>query len=453
MLGLHVTPPGNDAFRFLPFGGIALALGALLLSGATAPAGPPPSPPPARPCAAATPSHGLTVLCSLLGAPSDAAHPSGGVLVDADGALYATGYRGGSNDKGSLFSLTPSGAGYAESVLYSLYTIDGVGPADTPVRDAAGNIYFTAEAGGAVPNDCDDPPGCGSIFKMTRSGGVYRRSGLYTFRDSPDGAHPAAALPLGSSVFVTTAIGGDHETGAVVRLASADLHVLDVASFAAATDGFAPESDLAAGDGNALYGTTRRGGDGPCGNASGCGTIFAFVPGKDPKELFRFPRGAAGGYDPRGGLVLEGRTLYGTATLGGGAAKCAEGCGVVYALKPAGSGYRETVLHAFEGGDDGAGPSATLTQFDGYLYGTTTYGGAGCPANATTPAGCGTIFRIKPDGSKYATCYRFSGPDGANPRFGKLAVRDGALYGTTANGGSAGDGVVFRYVPATPSCT
>jgi uncharacterized repeat protein (TIGR03803 family) len=83
--------------------------------------------------------------------------------------------------------------------------------------------------------------------------------------------------------------------------------------------------------------------------------------------------------------------LYGT-TWGGGATNC--GCGTVFAVTPSGS---ETVLHRFEGGKDGAFPSAGLINVGGILYGTTYAGGGGnCPASRSFPGGCGTIFSIAP---------------------------------------------------------
>ncbi|HEX8807173.1 MAG TPA: choice-of-anchor tandem repeat GloVer-containing protein, partial [Candidatus Aquilonibacter sp.] len=47
----------------------------------------------------------------------------------------------------------------------------------------------------------------------------------------------------------------------------------------------------------------------------------------------------------------------------------------------------ERVVHSFKGKPDGAHPSAGLYEFNGTLYGTTSYGGAG---------GNGTVFAIKP---------------------------------------------------------
>lgn len=85
---------------------------------------------------------------------------------------------------------------------------------------------------------------------------------------------------------------------------------------------------------------------------------------------------------------------------------------------------------------DGAGPKGGLI-FDGAgnLYGTTLWGGN---THCYNHQGCGTVFRLAPDGTEtvlYAFCrkYRAGCPDGANPLTGMTADNAGNLYGTTAN--------------------
>jgi hypothetical protein len=60
-------------------------------------------------------------------------------------------------------------------------------------------------------------------------------------------------------------------------------------------------------------------------------------------------------------------------------------CGTVFSIAP-------TVLHSFNGGNDGANPEAGLRNVKGTLYGTTEYGGGtGCGG-----IGCGTVFSVTP---------------------------------------------------------
>jgi len=74
------------------------------------------------------------------------------------------------------------------------------------------------------------------------------------------------------------------------------------------------------------------------------------------------------------------------------------------------------------------------------LYGTTQIGGnTGC----VNDLGCGTVFKLAPDGTE-TVLYTFTGGnDGGNPYVGLLAGKKGTLYGTTPIGGTANDGVVF----------
>ena len=101
------------------------------------------------------------------------------------------------------------------------------------------------------------------------------------------------------------------------------------------------------------------------------------------------------------------------------------------------------VLHSFAGGSDGANPTATLflDAQSGNLYGTTAMGGA----VKSCPSGCGTVFKMAPDGT-LVILYRFSGPDGAYPEGGVMKA-GGKLYGTAYAGGSYDAGVIFEIAP------
>jgi uncharacterized repeat protein (TIGR03803 family) len=77
--------------------------------------------------------------------------------------------------------------------------------------------------------------------------------------------------------------------------------------------------------------------------------------------------------------------------VGGDLSGCGgSGCGVVFKLDPGG---KETVLHSFTGGADGANPQANLLlNEDGHLYGTASAGGN---TSCNPPSGCGVVFEIK----------------------------------------------------------
>ncbi len=117
-----------------------------------------------------------------------------------------------------------------------------------------------------------------------------------------------------------------------------------------------------------------------------------------------------------------------------------------------------TTLHSFAGpSNEGAFPSAELVQgSDGNFYGTTAWGGASGNCSYPDASGCGTVFKITPNGALY-TLHSFNGEDGAAPLAGLVQATDGNFYGTTNKGGASGNcsypfasgcGTVFKITPS-----
>jgi uncharacterized repeat protein (TIGR03803 family) len=107
----------------------------------------------------------------------------------------------------------------------------------------------------------------------------------------------------------------------------------------------------------------------------------------------------------------------------------------------------QTTLYSFGGtAGDGFGPYAGLTQdADGALYGTTFQGGSN--SSYKLAGGCGTVFKLTPgpDGTwTESVLYSFAGgkSDGYEPASVLLLDAEDALYGTAA-GGASNYGVVF----------
>ncbi|HEY3778762.1 MAG TPA: choice-of-anchor tandem repeat GloVer-containing protein [Rhizomicrobium sp.] len=134
---------------------------------------------------------------------------------------------------------------------------------------------------------------------------------------------------------------------------------------------------------------------------------------------------------PYAGVISDDAgNLYGTTGAGGATCRL-YGCGTVFKLAPDGT---ETVLHAFTAQYDGSGPyGGLIVDAAGNLYGTTATGGSdGCGGISY---GCGTLFRIGANG-KEKVLYAFGGDaDGAYPLAGVVADKKGNLYGTTTDGG------------------
>jgi uncharacterized repeat protein (TIGR03803 family) len=95
------------------------------------------------------------------------------------------------------------------------------------------------------------------------------------------------------------------------------------------------------------------------------------------------------------------------------------------------------VIHTFTGGsNDGRNPAASdasLTLYNGELYGMTMYGGS---------ADGGTIFSLDTIGTNFSVLHSFTGSSLSNPR-GSLIVNSGKVYGMTYGAGSHNSGSIF----------
>jgi uncharacterized repeat protein (TIGR03803 family) len=141
--------------------------------------------------------------------------------------------------------------------------------------------------------------------------------------------------------------------------------------------------------------------------------------------------GGTDGANPLNGLMMGAAGyMYGTTSAGG-----AYNNGTVFRIGPTGS--LQTV-YAFEGGADGSSPQSFLIEdSQGRLYGTTSAGGT---------YGGGTVFRIANNVKTILHSFG-SGSDGSAPLGGLIFDRVGNLYGTTSAGGATGNGSVFMLSP------
>src|SRR5882724_6033893 len=82
---------------------------------------------------------------------------------------------------------------------------------------------------------------------------------------------------------------------------------------------------------------------------------------------------------------------------------------------------------------DGAGPWGGLTLLGNTLYGVAAEGGTW---------GNGTVFKVNTDGTGFAPLYSFSTAEGAHP-VSALVASGNTLYGTAQLGGTSNNGMLF----------
>lgn len=132
------------------------------------------------------------------------------------------------------------------------------------------------------------------------------------------------------------------------------------------------------------------------------------------------------------------------------------GGGAVFKLDPATNTF--TVLHSFHGGSDGFFPSAPVTvDRKGNIFGTTLDGGGAGDTN-TCPLFCGSVFRIDHKTGLLKILHGFTGfADGSHPFSGLIPGPDGKYYGMAFDGGAecgvGGCGTVFKIDPDTGAFT
>jgi uncharacterized repeat protein (TIGR03803 family) len=193
--------------------------------------------------------------------------------------------------------------------------------------------------------------------------------------------------------------------------------------FTGSPDGLNPVGTLVRDTKGNFYGTTSGGGDLSC----DCGTVFRIDAAGKETVLHRFT-GGADGANPLSGVIRDAAgNLFGTTTLGG-----ASGYGTVFKVDNIGM---ETVLHSFTGGADGMYPYAGLVPNGVDLYGTTNLGGA---------FNYGTVFKLDKTGTETVLHTFTNGADGGQPVAGLIRDATGNLYGTTYSGGASNNGTVFK---------
>ncbi len=257
---------------------------------------------------------------------------------------------------------------------------------------------------------------------------------------NPDGmgTNPGAS-PIRASdglFYGTTLFGGSNKSGVIYRVRpdGTDYRVLyhfgplpPVGANNVSRPVY-PVGRLLEADDGRLYGVAANAG------ASYGGALFRIdKSGENFRTLRTYPITATQPTNPVAGLIQgSDGWLYGTTTEGGATTRA-----TIFRMGLEGNDYQ--VIHTI---GSGAGePRGTFNPLfegsDGFLYGTSRSGGA---------TNNGTIFKLKKDGSEFSVIRSFSLPDGDghSPWGGVIEGSDGFFYGTVEYGGSNTGGGVYR---------
>jgi uncharacterized repeat protein (TIGR03803 family) len=317
-----------------------------------------------------------SVLHSFVNRP-DGLDPEAGLVIDQFNNLYGTTELGGSEGKGTIF--TVGQGGLVETVLHSFTCCPPLGknPVSGLILDADGNLYGTAQNGGDQAQD-------GTVFKLTSPGILNELTALHVFNArAGDGRNPRGTLffdPL-RNLYGTTYQGGTQDQGTVFKIDNAGNYNV-VHSFSGGADGKWPRAGVIMDQFGNLWGTTSNGG------AFNGGTVF-IIPANGTGEFVVHNFGASGdGQWPYGGLAIDADgNLYGTTVAGGAFAQQ----GTVFTIAPAGgNSFSYAVLHSFNGNDGSSPIAGVIVGADGNLYGTCSQGGEGNGFHGTG----GTVWKL-----------------------------------------------------------
>ncbi len=342
-------------------------------------------------------------------------------------------------------------------VLYNFSGPDGNAPSSL-MFDDSGNLYGITQSGGqGTASNC--PYGCGTVFRLSPNpNGNWTLKTLYEFctvNACLDGNTPTIALVLDSSgnLYGTTQFGGSMNKGVVFELSPSSGFWKETVLYNFCTvganclDGEQPSGAIARDATGNLYGITVTGGSGCAFQVMpGCGTAFELTPPAVPggvwtetviSDFCAIAQGTQcpGGDLPLGGLILDkSGNLFGAAAYGGiYSSECFQGCGTLFKLSPGPSGWKYTVLYAPPSPSTGEYPVAPLTLgAAGAIYGSFAQGGR---------IGAGVLFRITSAGKgvEYSLA-----PGNDDQPDAALVVGNGVVYGSAFGSHSfTDDGSVF----------
>lgn len=369
--------------------------------------------------------------------------PNGELVEGSDGDFYGTTSRGGRNGVGSVFKITPGGV---LTLLHSFDGTTGVSPQDKLVQGTDGAFYGTTQGNGVALK--------GTVFRITSNGVLTT---LKTFNGS-NGEAPNGGLVQGGdgAFYGTTRLGGTYNKGTVFKVTPTG-KLTTLQSFNG-MKGEYPFSGLVQGGDGAFYGATSMGGSDDEGTVFKISSTGALTILPDPRKFSeRLLPGIDGAFYAAGFFQVirmsesgvptvlytnsssdgyfEGRLAQdGAGNLYGAINDFFDSPSKLFKLSPEGA---FTLLHTFSREEGHTVLGGLIWGSDGALYGTTASGGT---------SDHGTVFKITVDGT-FTSLHSFNNPSGNGKRVLKKSG-DGGFYGISERGGEFGQGTVFEITSA-----
>lgn len=292
----------------------------------------------------------------------DGANPYGS-LIFKGGKFYGMTENGGTYDGGVIFQVNLNGSGYKVLHHFGSGETDGAKPTGSLVF-FGGQFYGVTARGGTDDN--------GTVFRISPKGTGF--AVLHSFTSTgTDGFYPHGALKaMAKKLYGTTSCGGANGLGTVFRIDITGANYVQLHSFTdAETGGTNPNMGALVAKGQTLFGMTAQdyhalptGLGGILYKINADGTGFAV--------LHAFAGGDADGYGPCGGLRISGTQLYGMTCYGG---NNGSGTIFRIGVNGTGFAVLHSFIESSTGSSNGIFPKSDLTISGKLAYGMTDYGG------------------------------------------------------------------------------
>ena len=313
-----------------------------------------------------------TVLYEFTGANGDGNAPHGRLAFDAKGNIYGTTQSGGTNGTGTVYELSKRSGVWTEKVIYNFSATgaDGISPSAGMTIAPDGTMYSTTPDGGAYSG--------GVIFSLKKTVKGWKQTVIHNINFPSEGGFPYEGVmrDAAGNLYGVAPAGGASQQGVVYRLSPSKNGWVDTVLYSFTGQNGDGSGlywiDLISDATGNIYGATSFGG------TNGTGTVWKLVYSKTKKSysesiLYEFGSSGSGdGNNPYGGLAMDSKgNLYGTALNGG-----SSNLGAFYRLTKQGKTWKETILHSFVGANDGAQPTGNpYIDAQGRLYGMAETGG------------------------------------------------------------------------------